>query len=154
VRIVSPVFYALGRNRTPVIVGMTAVLVNASLNLMLVRVLSYRGLALGTSIAALFNGITLLVLLRAHLHGLNEKRLLGAVARMAIASALMGLTAFYSHALLTMWIPNHALLVQALRLGTAIGLAILVLGVSAWLLRIREFNQGAALVLRRFQRAR
>jgi putative peptidoglycan lipid II flippase len=154
VRIVSPVFYALGRNRTPVIVGMTAVLVNASLNLMLVRVLSYRGLALGTSIAALFNGITLLVLLRAHLHGLNEKRLLGAVARMAIASALMGLTAFYSHALLTMWIPNHALLVQALRLGTAIGLAILVLGVSAWLLRIREFNQGAALVLRRFRRAR
>src|SRR4030095_8703238 len=63
VRILSPVFYALGRNRTPVMVSMTAVLVNAALNYTLVHTaLSYRGLALGTSIAALFNAATLLYL--------------------------------------------------------------------------------------------
>ena len=33
---------------------------NAGLNVMLVRVLGFRGLALGTSIAALFNAATLL----------------------------------------------------------------------------------------------
>ena len=60
VRIVSPIFYALGRSRTPVTVSIITVLVNAGLNVVLVRVLGFRGLALGTSIAALFNAGTLL----------------------------------------------------------------------------------------------
>ena len=37
VRIVSPIFYALGRNRTPVIVSVVVVLVNAVLNYLLVH---------------------------------------------------------------------------------------------------------------------
>ena len=39
VRIASPAFYALGQNRTPVIVSIVTVLVNAALNIALVRVL-------------------------------------------------------------------------------------------------------------------
>ena len=64
VRIASPTFYALGQNRTPVVVSVITVLVNAALNIALVRVMGYRGLALGTSIAALFNATLLFVLLR------------------------------------------------------------------------------------------
>ena len=154
VRILSPVFYALGRNRTPVIVSGVAVLVNASLNYVLVQVLSYRGLALGTSIAALFNAVTLLYLLRTHLQGLNEARLLGAIARIVVASTLMGAAAFYSHELLESWLPSHAFVVQTVTLGAAIGLALLVLAASAWMLRIREFNEGVALVARRLRRRR
>src|SRR4029453_804447 len=55
VRIVSPIFYAVGRSRVPVTVSIITMLVNATLNAMLVHVLGFRGLALGTSIAALFN---------------------------------------------------------------------------------------------------
>ena len=72
VRIVSPIFYALGRSRTPVTISVMTVLVNAGLNVMLVRVLGFRGLALGTSIAALFNAATLLTLLRRELHGIHD----------------------------------------------------------------------------------
>ena len=152
VRILSPVFYAIGRNRTPVIVSVIAVLVNASLNVLLVQALGYRGLALGTSIAALFNAGTLLYLLRSHLDGLDERRLLGAVARIALASAAMGVAAIVSHALLEARFPSPAFVAQALRLGTAIGAAMLVLAAAAWLLRIREFNEGVALVRRRVRR--
>ena len=61
VRIASPIFYALGRNRMPVIVSIVTVLVNAVLNYHArARRFGYRGLALGTSIAALFNAGTLL----------------------------------------------------------------------------------------------
>jgi len=153
VRILSPVFYALGRNRTPVIVSVIAVIVNAVLNILLVRVLSYRGLALGTSIAALFNATTLLYLLRAHLQGLNEGRLLGAIARISLASAAMGATAVAAHAWLATWLAGQAFLIQALRLGVSIGLAVVVLAAAAWLLRIREFNDGVALVTRRLRRS-
>ena len=55
VRIASPTFYALGDSRTPVQISIASVAVNAVLNVVLVRVLGYRGLALGTSIAALVN---------------------------------------------------------------------------------------------------
>jgi peptidoglycan biosynthesis protein MviN/MurJ (putative lipid II flippase) len=89
-----------------------------------------------------------------HLHGLNEWRLLGAVARMAIASALMGAAAVYSHVLLEAWLPGRALPLQVVRVAGAIGLAVAVLAASAWLLRIREFNEGVALVTRRLRRGR
>ena len=55
VRIVSPTFYALHRSRIPVIASIASVIANVVLNLVLVRVMGYAGLALGTSLAALVN---------------------------------------------------------------------------------------------------
>jgi hypothetical protein len=74
------------------------------------------------------------------------------MARIGVASALMGATAFYAHELLQGWLPGRAIAVQAVRLGAAIGLAIIVLAAAAWMLRIREFNEGVAMVVRRFRR--
>jgi len=153
VRIVSPIFFAIGRNRTPVAVSTVVVLINALLNYLLVHTtLSYRGLALGTSIAALINAGSLLVLLRGHLQGINEGRLLGSVARIAVASAVMGIAAVWSHNMLGTWTGTGTFLAEVLRLGLAIGFSLIVLSGSAWLLRIREFNQGVALVTRRLRR--
>ena len=154
VRIASPTFYAFGRNRVPVTVSMITVLVNAALNVALVRTMGFRGLALGTSIAALFNALVLLVLLRRQLAGLHESRLLKSLARIAIAAAAMGATAITVDAGLERWWPSAALLVQLMRLLVTIGAAVAVLAGAAWLLGIGEFKEGMALVLRRFRRAR
>ena len=154
VRIASPTFYALGKNRIPVIVSMFTVVVNALLNIMLVRVLGYAGLALGTSIAALFNATVLLVLLHRNLGGLNEGRILNSVARMAVASTAMGFTAFALDRSLVAWLPGEALAIQVIRVLSTIGAAVGVLALAAWMLRIREFQEGMSLVLRRFRRSR
>jgi putative peptidoglycan lipid II flippase len=152
VRIVSPIFYALGRSRTPVIVSVITVLVNAGLNVVLVRVLGFRGLALGTSIAALFNAVTLLIVLRNHLHGIHDGRILGAFARITAAAGAMGLVAALLNQMLeTRW-PGGALVLQIVRLSITIGGSLVVLGAASWLLRIREFNAGMALVTRRLGR--
>jgi putative peptidoglycan lipid II flippase len=152
VRIVSPVFYAIGRNRTPVVVSMITVLVNASLNVMLVRAMGYRGLALGTSIAALFNAITLLILLRRHLGGLEEGRIIGSFARIILASGVMGVAAYAVSTVLEMQLPGSSLALQIVRLAATIAIAVVVLGAAAWLLRIREFKEGLGLVTRRIGR--
>jgi putative peptidoglycan lipid II flippase len=152
VRIASPTFYALGQNRTPVIVSIVTVLVNAGLNIMLVRVLGFRGLALGTSIAALFNATVLLVLLRRRLAGLDEGRVLTSFVKISLASAAMGAAALVSERQLTQWMPGDALALQVVRLALSIGVALAALAAASWLLRIREFNQGVALVMRRFRR--
>jgi putative peptidoglycan lipid II flippase len=152
VRIVSPVFYALGRNRTPVIVSVVTVLVNAGLNVMLVRVLGYRGLALGTSIAALFNASVLLILLRHHLGGLQERQVLSSLVRITLASAAMGVTAYAVSGFLGTRMPGDSLVLQIVHLSGTIAVSVVVLGAASWLLRIREFNEGMALVTRRLRR--
>jgi putative peptidoglycan lipid II flippase len=152
VRIVSPVFYALGRNRTPVVVSVITVLVNASLNFALVRVLGFRGLALGTSIAALFNAVVLVTLLRRHLGGLNEGRILASFVRMLVAAALMGSVAGLAEPALVSWLPGNGLLLQIVRLAFTIGVALAVLAGTSWMLRIREFSEGVGLLTRRLRR--
>jgi putative peptidoglycan lipid II flippase len=154
VRIVSPTFYALGRNRTPVAVSMVTVLFNAALNYSMVRLFGfgYAGLALGTSIAALFNAVLLLVFLNRHLGGLEGGRVLGSMVKVAIASALMGIAAAASELYLSAALPGGSLALQAIRLAAAIGVALLVLAAAAHLLRIPEFRRGMALLTRRFGR--
>ncbi len=152
VRILSPSFYALGQNRTPVIVSMASVVANVALNLLLVRIFSYKGLALGTSIAALLNAVALLVLLRRHLAGLNEGRVLSSLARIAVASTAMGLTAHFVEAALTATIPSSSVATQILRLAITIGVSLGVLAAAASVLRIREFQDSVGLVLRKLGR--
>ena len=151
VRIVSPTFYALGQNRTPVIVSTATVAVNAMASVALVQVLGYRGLALGTSIASLFNAAVLLVLLRRRLGGLEGRQLLGSIWRIVVASAAMGVAAATTNAVMNGWFPGNAVRLQMLRTGSAIAVALCVLAAGAWVLRIREFTRGVALMTRRFR---
>jgi putative peptidoglycan lipid II flippase len=153
VRIASPVFYALGQNRTPVFVSVATVLANALLNIALVRVMGYRGLALGTSIAALLNALLLMFFLRRRLQGIDGRRVTGSLGRILIASAAMGATAVGAEAAATAWLPGSGLLVQVVRLSAAIAAAVGVLGAAAYVLRIKEFHDGIALVTRRFRAA-
>ena len=151
VRIASPVFYALGQNRTPVMVSVATVLANALLNVALVRVMGYRGLALGTSIAALFNAALLMFFLRRRLEGLEGGRVAGSLVRIVMASAVMGLAAVGVDMAARAWMPGPGLLAQITRLAATIAAAIGVLSAAAFVLRIREFHDGLALVARRLR---
>jgi putative peptidoglycan lipid II flippase len=150
VRIASPVFYALGQSRTPVIISAVTVLTNVVLNLALVRVMGYRGLALGTSIAALLNAAMLMFFLRRSLDGIEGGRVAGSMARIAVASALMGLAAVAVESASGAWLPGNGLAAQIIRLAATIGAALGVLSAAAYVLRIREFREGVALVMRKF----
>ena len=154
VRIASPVFYAIGQSRTPVIVSVVSVLLNAALNVALMRVLGYRGLALGTSIAALVNALLLLGLLQRAVHGLDVVRVLGSLARIAVAAAAMGAAAMATDHALLIGMRDDALALQIVRLAIDISVALLVLAAAAWVLRIPEFHESVAMVRRRLRRAR
>ncbi|NOT25367.1 MAG: murein biosynthesis integral membrane protein MurJ [Acidobacteria bacterium] len=149
VRICSPVFYALGQNRTPVIVSGITVLANAALNIALVGVMGYRGLALGTSIAALFNAALLLLLLRRRLKGLEGGRVLSSLVRIALASMVMGVAAAFVDVEAARLMPGSGLTLQIVRLATTIGVAMAVLAASAYVFRVREFREAIAVLARR-----
>jgi putative peptidoglycan lipid II flippase len=136
VKIASPSFYSLGDSRTPVTVSVVTVAVSLALNLALVRVMGFRGLALGTALAALFNAATLLLLLSRRLDGLDGRRIAIAFVKILAASAVMGLTAYVAVDWLHSRLPGNEWYLRATRVFGAIMLAILVLFFSARLMRI------------------
>ena len=152
VRIASPAFYAFGESRTPVTISFVTVLFNAGLNFALVEVMGYRGLALGTSIAALLNGGLLLVMLRRRLGGIEGRAMASALARITVAAALMGLAAAGTDAFLSARIAGNGLVPQLVRVGSTIGVALAVLAVAAHLLRVPQFSEAVSLITRRLRR--
>jgi len=139
-RIASPVFYALGQHRLPVLVSSASVGINVAASLLLVTFMGVRGLALGTSIAALAHGASAVWLLRRRLGGIGGTRIASTFGRVIVASAAMAgvVAAIHSWSLSTL--PGGSLAAQVVRLGLSIGAGIATLAVSARLLRIEEFD--------------
>jgi putative peptidoglycan lipid II flippase len=152
VRIVSPTFYSLHKSRIPVMVSMASVAVNVALNWWLVGTLGFRGLALGTSITALLNASVQLWLMRRELSGIDGDRIVRSLLPIVVATAAMAVAAWGSNTVLTMWLPGQAFVLQVLRLGLSIGIAVATLAIAAQLLRIPEFGEARDLVLGRFRR--
>ncbi|MBI3400528.1 MAG: polysaccharide biosynthesis C-terminal domain-containing protein [Acidobacteria bacterium] len=138
VRIVSPAFYAIGRSRVPVMVSAGAIGANVIASVVLVNLMGFSGLALGTSIAAVTNAVALVWLLQRQLGGLHARRLAGTVAKIALAALVMGAVAGGLERVMMRALPGAHVTVQAVRLAVEIGGALAGLGVMARLLRPTE----------------
>lgn len=149
VKIASPAFYSLRDARTPVTVSVSSVAFNLVLNLVLVEVMGFRGLALGTAIAAIFNAGVLIWLLRGRLGGLEGRTLGVSLAKIAAASAVMGAVALAASRWLGTVIAGEGEVDRAIRVGLTIGAAIVALVAAARLLRIEEFSEALRRIHRR-----
>lgn len=91
-KLVAPAFYALGDSRTPMVVGIASVLVNAGAAFALVRIagFGFAGLALTTSVVSTFSSLALLILLRSKVGSLQGREILIGLVKTSVAAALMG----------------------------------------------------------------
>ncbi len=152
VKLASPAFYALHDSRTPVVVSILTMLLNILLNVTLVRLMGYPGLALGTAVAALFNASVLLWRLRGRLDGLEGTRLSISLGKIMVASTIMALSAWAVERGMHMIVPGTDLAARILQVGSSIAVSLIVLAASAHALRIAEFGDARRLVLAKFRR--
>ncbi len=152
VKLASPAFYALHDSRTPVLVSILTMLLNILLNVTLVNVMGYPGLALGTALAALFNASVLLWRLRGRLDGLEGTRLSISLGKIMMASTVMALSAWAIERGMHMIVPGTDLAARIVQVGSSIAVSLIVLAASAHLLRITEFDDARRLVLTKFRR--
>jgi len=82
----------------------------------------------------------LLAMLRHRLGGIEGARLLGVCARSLAASLAMAATAYAIDSSMTHLLPGRALLVQAVRVGSSIAGALVVMLGASWLLGLHEIN--------------
>jgi putative peptidoglycan lipid II flippase len=149
VKVATPTFYAIGQSRTPVVVSTVIVVVNAVLNVLMVRRFGYTGLAVGTSISALANAVLLLYLLRERLGPLNGRRLLTVSIRMLAASLVMSFVAWGVERQLALALPGHGLTVELVRVGSAIGAGLATLTLFARMLHVSEFTEIIRAIMKR-----
>ncbi len=94
VEIVTRAFYALHDTRTPVAIGLSAMVINILLSLILIRPLSFGGLALANTMATILEMAVLMWLMHRRLGSLDARRLVNSVVRIGLAAGLMAATLF------------------------------------------------------------
>lgn len=152
IKVLVPAFYALGRSRTPVIISVIAVTVNIALNLWLIGPLGYRGLALGTSLAAIGNFVLLLRQIQRSTGSFSLKEILILGCKVLAASVTMGVLSMKFHGWLMPPSIQVSLALESWYLGLSIGLGLTVLyGMYRWM-RIEEMEMATGVVRRRLDR--
>jgi putative peptidoglycan lipid II flippase len=149
VKVFAPAFYALDAARVPLVGSVVGMVGNVVLNVTLYPVLGYRGVALGTSVAAVMNFAVLAVAWRLRFGGLGASGVYRQLARVLVASAALAAAVVATeHALLPHLQGPGVGRQAALALGPIAAGAAAYL-VAARLLRIGELRELLGAVRRR-----
>jgi putative peptidoglycan lipid II flippase len=99
-KVLNPAFYALGDARTPMIISLASILINYATASTMIRLvgLGHAGLAVSTSVVALFGFFLLFEILRRRIGGVYGRELAGGIAKVLAASLVMAAAT---------WISNH-----------------------------------------------
>ena len=153
VEILVRAFYALHDTRTPVAIGMAAMLLNILLSLLLVERLSFGGLALANSVATGIEMVVLMWLLRRKMGGIDGQALALSVMRCSVAAlvmggALWGWLQWLAGSSLSLDSRSVALLPWASAVG-GLAIAVAVYLIMSLLLKSEELKPALAVVMRR-----
>ena len=151
--IVDRAFYALHDTRTPVTVAFAAFLVNVVLSLVLMRHLSFGGLALANAVGGLMEGGTLVVLLGRRMEGVNLSRLAFPVGVFAFWAAAQGIVAAAVADYLRAVLDLATLYGRFLQVLLAIGAGALVYTGLSYAMKSEELMTMLATLRRRTRRA-
>jgi putative peptidoglycan lipid II flippase len=102
VKVLTPAYYALEDVRIPMLVAAFSIGLNYGLNWTFIHLLGWdhSGLAFSTSLVAMINFVLLFWFMRAKTNGLQGRRLTNSLARIAAATAGMGVVCWLSSNLL------------------------------------------------------
>ncbi len=154
VKVLAPAFYALGSARVPVLGSWASMVANVLLNALLFPVMGHRGVALGTSLAAVVNFAVLLGAWRSAHGRVGGAGVLRQLGRVLLATAAMAGVAWASHrGLWALLGPRPGMGHRALLALGPMALAGLAYLGAARALGIAELGELAAVLLRRPRRA-
>ncbi len=139
VRSLVPTFYSLKDAATPVKASFAAVGTNIALNLLLMRPMGYRGLALATSCSAFVNMGLLLFFLRRKLGSVDFRNLSSTFVRVLIAALAMGGAAWFAAGSFGgVQVPLK--IVSFLQVAAGLVFGLVIFGTVARILRIEELS--------------
>jgi putative peptidoglycan lipid II flippase len=144
-------FFSLRRPWVPTTLAAANLAINAGVSLALYKPFGIAGLVIGTAVSSATTTATEALLLRRQLKGrLELGRTLDAVARMCLAAALLGVTAYGIHHALQAAL-GTSLPAQILDVGVSLGLGLFVYAAAVIVLRVDEATYLRGLVASRLR---
>ncbi len=154
IKVLSPAFYALNDAKTPMIIAVCSIAVNAVVSYFFLRVLSdygvspetpngfgHIGVALATSSVALVNFFALAFIMRKRLSGIDGKEIFSAFVKIAVASAVMSVVCYFTYQFLLQRLGFDTFISKVIEVFVPIALGGIVFVIMAKSLRISEINK-------------
>lgn len=167
IKVLSPAFYALDDARTPMLISLASIVVNAVAGYFLRELLSgygvtpetpsgygHAGLALSTSCVALVNFFALALFMRRRIRRLEGRRILSSFLRIALASAALSVAAYATYVWLLRALGDRGFAARLAETLVPMAAGGVVFVLTAKLLRVRELEQAVGALAGRFLRRR
>jgi len=152
IKVMVPVFYAIGNTKYPVIGSFIGVAANILIIYQVIDLFQHRGIALSTSCAMILNFLFLGTVLYRKLSGLPLGYLMKGIGKISLATAIMAGGIWLLKNFLGDWLVGPTLL-QAAGLTVLIGVGVGLYLISLQLLRLPEFTLLTGKLLQRFRRS-
>ena len=133
-----PAFYSLQDTKTPAKVGVYSMILNIILNLIFMGPLQHGGLALATSMAALFNVVLLIHFLRKRLGLMGGRKILSSTIKLSFASGIMVIVVYFFNA--AFFNPAATLISKLLVLSADIGIGITLYAFLSHIIQNEELS--------------
>lgn len=152
IKVLAPAFYALNDARTPMMISLISIATNYTFNHLFVREFGFghRGLALSTSLVALFNFLALFLLLRKKIERMEGRRILTSLVKIGVATAIMSLVCWISWRGALDVVASRGLVSQLLLALIPIALGGSTFLLACWRLKVPEWELAIRAVRRWF----
>lgn len=164
IKVLSPAFYAMDDAKTPMLVGIASILVNALASyffmnwLMAVGAsetrpngLGHVGVALATSVVAIVNFAALALIMRSRIKRLNGRSIITGFLKIALASAVLSAVCYFSFRYLDSYFTTRTFSVKLAEVFIPIILGGICFLLIAKLLRVAELEKLYGALSRRFK---
>jgi len=160
----SPAFYAMDDAKTPMLVGLASIAVNAFASYFFMNWLlgvgaseatpnglGHVGVALATSVVAIVNFAVLAIIMRSRIKRLNGRSIVSGFLKIAAASAVMSVVCYFSYRYLDSYFPVRTFSVELIQAFVPIIIGGVCFVVMAKLLRVAELEKLYVALSRRFR---
>lgn len=154
IKILSPAFYALDDAKTPMIIAVASIAVNALASYFFRNWLSnlgvspeypnglgHVGVALATSCVALVNFFALALMMRKRITRINGGEIFAAFLKIAVASVVMSVVCYFSYYFLARELGTEKLIVKIIEVFVPIALGGVIFVLMAKILHVSEVNK-------------
>lgn len=149
--ILGKVFYSLKDTTTPMLNGVTAVILNIVLNISLVRVMGHGGLALATSLSSLICILLLFRSLKKKIGYYGQDKIRATFIKTLIASLVMGVVTYFVYKFL-FGILGLGFIQEAISLGVSIAIGGAIYLALIIVFKVEEVNMAIDMIKKKLKR--
>jgi putative peptidoglycan lipid II flippase len=137
--VLNRIFYAFKNVKTPLKIALFSILTNLFLDWLLIKFMNVAGVALSSTLVAVFNVVALMIILRKKVGFLGGKRIIKSYGKVLLSSAIMGFVIFFMWRFLERYAYNNLWYLIALLFSTIlVGAGIYIL--LTYLLKMEEIK--------------